>query len=44
MSKVILSIETSSNICSSAIIQDDSVLSCVEELCPRKHNERLLNL
>ena len=41
MSKVILSIETSSNICSSAIIQDDSVLSCVEELCPREHNEKL---
>jgi len=41
MSKVILSIETSSNICSSAIIQDDSVLSCIEELCPREHNERL---
>lgn len=43
MSKVILSIETSSNICSSAVIQGDNVLSCVEELCPREHNERLPN-
>ena len=41
MSKVILSLETSSTICSTAIIENDDVLSCVEELCPREHNERL---
>jgi len=41
MSKVLLSFETSSTICSTAIIQNNDVLSCVEELCPREHNERL---
>jgi len=41
MSKVLLSFETSSTICSTAIIKNNDVLSCVEELCPREHNERL---
>ena len=44
MSSTILSIETSSTICSTAIIDNDEILNCCEELCPREHNERLPGL
>ena len=44
MSSTILSIETSSTICSTAIIDNDEILNCCEELCPREHNERLPEL
>ncbi|GIR89092.1 MAG: hypothetical protein CM15mP87_05840 [Candidatus Neomarinimicrobiota bacterium] len=41
MSRIILSVETSSTICSTAIIENDKILSCVEEFCPREHIEKL---
>ena len=41
MSKTILALETSSKICGVSIIQDENVLSSVDELAPREHNERL---
>ena len=41
MSRIILSVETSSTICSAAIIENGEILSCVEELCPREHIEKL---
>ena len=41
MSRIILSVETSSTICSTAIIENSKILSCVEEFCPREHIEKL---
>jgi tRNA threonylcarbamoyl adenosine modification protein YeaZ len=41
MSRIILSVETSSTICSTAIIENGEILSCVEEVCPREHIEKL---
>ena len=41
MSRIILSVETSSTICSAAIIENGEILSCVEESCPREHIEKL---
>ena len=41
MSRIILSVETSSTICSTAIIENGEILSCVEEFCPREHIEKL---
>ena len=41
MSRIILSVETSSTICSTAIIENGKILSCVEEFCPREHIEKL---
>ena len=40
-SRIILSVETSSTICSTAIIENGEILSCVEEVCPREHIEKL---
>ena len=40
-SRIILSLETSSTICSAAIIENGEILSCVEEVCPREHIEKL---
>ena len=44
MSRIILSVETSSTICSTAIIENGEILSCVEEVCPRGHIEKLPGL
>ena len=41
MSRIILSVETSSTICSTAIIENDKILSCVEEFSPREHIVKL---
>ena len=41
MSRIILSVETSSTICSTAIIENGEILICVEESCPREHIEKL---
>ena len=41
MSRIILSVETSSTICSAALIENGEILSCVEEFCPREHIEKL---
>ena len=41
LSRIILSVETSSTICSTAIIENGEILSCVEEFCPREHIEKL---
>ena len=41
MSRIILSVETSSTICSAAIIENGEILSCVEEFCPGEHIEKL---
>ena len=40
-SRIILSVETSSTICSTAIIENGEILSCVEQVCPREHIEKL---
>ena len=40
-SRIILSVETSSTICSVAIIENGEMLSCVEEVCLREHIEKL---
>jgi len=44
MSKIILALETSSKICGVSIIEGENVLSSVDELAPREHNERLPEL
>ena len=41
MSRVILALETSSTMCSVALVENNEVLNCVEELCYREHNEKL---
>ena len=41
LSRIILSVETSSTICSTAIIENGEILSCVEEFCPGEHIEKL---
>ena len=43
-SRIILSVETSSTICSTAIIENGEILSCVEEVCPREHIEKRIQI
>tara|TARA_B100000029_G_scaffold457384_1_gene486054 strand:- start:123 stop:764 length:642 start_codon:yes stop_codon:yes gene_type:complete len=41
MSKTILSLETSSNICGVSIIKGGDILNIMEESCIREHNEKI---
>jgi tRNA threonylcarbamoyladenosine biosynthesis protein TsaB len=41
MSRIILSLETSSTMCSTALIENNDILCCIEEPTYREHNEKL---
>ena len=41
MSRIILSMETSSTMCSTALIENNNILCCIEEPTYREHNEKL---